>query len=40
MEQKGHENEFEKLWKESFQDDDLDELYRDQNLNDFLPDVL
>ena len=35
MGQKGHEDEFEKLWKESFQDDDLDELYRDQNLNDF-----
>ena len=35
MGQKGHEDEFEKLWKESFQEDDLDELYRDQNLNDF-----
>ena len=35
MEQKGHEDEFEKLWKESFQDDDLDELYQDQNLSDF-----
>ena len=35
MGQKGHEDEFEKLWKEAFQDDNLDELYRDQNLNDF-----
>ena len=35
MRQEGHENEFEKLWEESYKADDLDESYRDQNLNDF-----